>query len=35
MRHLCAAWLAIESPGEMWAAAKSLLSHARETTTKG
>lgn len=35
MRHICASFLAIESPGEMWAAAKSLLGHAKESSTKG
>jgi hypothetical protein len=35
MRHICASFLAIESPGEMWATAKSLLGHAKESSTKG
>jgi integrase len=35
MRHVCASWLAIERPAEMWSTAKSLLGHARSATTKG
>jgi integrase len=35
MRHTCASWLAIESPRDMWSAAKSMLGHARESSTKG
>lgn len=35
MRHICASWLAIESPRDMWSTAKSMLGHARESSTKG